>query len=220
LSAIAVARSCSVAIVVGLLAFVVLTALAAAGYSGGTYCEPDADRYRFWGNFFCDLTGERTRRGFDNAHVAALANAGFLGFSLALGPFFWLLGALAAPRRGRWIRVLGITSAVATNAIAWAPSIDWPALHTATVFAATTPALIAAALGVAGLLSANVRLRRIGAIGAITLTAGLGDALGYACAVATHAACLPWLPALQKLAALALLGWMGSVAAAGWNAWR
>src|SRR5262252_10597663 len=102
MSATAVARWCSVAIVVGLLAFVVLTALAAARYSGGTYCEPDAEQYRFWGNFFCDLTGERTRRGLDNAQVAALANAGFVCFSMALAPFFWLLGGLVAARSGPW----------------------------------------------------------------------------------------------------------------------
>jgi hypothetical protein len=59
------ARLCSIAIVAGLVSFVGLTALAALAYPGGTYCEPDADRYRFWGNFFCDLTAPLTRKGID-----------------------------------------------------------------------------------------------------------------------------------------------------------
>jgi len=97
-------------LVLALFGFLACTALAAAVYRGGTYCEPAATSYRFWGNYFCDLTAPVTQRGADNSRSAALAEAAFVCFSCATAPFFWLLGGLSA--RHRPVRLLGLVAAV------------------------------------------------------------------------------------------------------------
>jgi hypothetical protein len=210
-----VARTASALMLVALVGFVVLTALAARAYPGGTYCEPDATGYRFWGNFFCDLTGPVTGRGEDNSRSAALAEAAFASFACGWAPFFWLLGDLAARRS---VRNFGLLSALATVVLAWLPSRAGPNLHAVAVFGATIPGLLAAGLGVGGLWRRRARDRRAGQVGLLgiaTFAAGLADALGYSYALVTHAGCLPWLPALQKVVALLLLAWMFGVAVVG-----
>jgi hypothetical protein len=201
-------------VLAGLFGFVGLTARAALAYSGGTYCEPDATSYRFWGNFFCDLTAPVTRRGIDNAPAAALATAAFAAFALAVGPFFWLLGGLV--RRARLVRSLGLLSALATAALAWLPASAGTTLHALAVFSATIPGLVAAGAGVQGLLrrASPVRgLRATALLGAATLIAGFADAAGYCYALTSPGGCLPWLPALQKVVGLLLIAWMLAVSA-------
>jgi hypothetical protein len=208
-------RAAGIILVLGAFGFVVLSALAAAAYPGGTYCEPAAESYRFWGNYFCDLTALITGRGADNTRAAAFARAAFACFALATGPFFWLLGGLSA-----WpalVRVLGSVAALGTLCLAWLPSRAGATLHLVAVFSATIPGLAAAALGIAGAFRSPDR--RLGArfsawLGTVTLLAATADAAGYAHAVSTHAGCVPWLPALQKVTALLLLAWMLAVAAA------
>jgi hypothetical protein len=210
---VSVVRLAALWLAVALGGFVLLTGLAALAYPGGTYCEPGATSYRFWGNYFCDLTAHVTRRGEDNARSAALADAAFASFALASAPFFWLLARLSARRA---VRVFGLVSAAATVALAWVPSRSGATLHAAAVFSATIPGLVAATLGVLGLLREGSRVRPLRSaawLGALTLAAGFADAAGYAYALGAHAACLPWLPALQKVAALALVAWMFAVAA-------
>lgn len=204
-------RAESALLLVGLSGFVLLTALAAWAYPGGTYCEPNATSYRFWGNFFCDLTGKLTVRGEDNTRSAALAEAAFVSFSLASAPFFWRLADLAGRRS---VRYLGSVSALATVLLAWLPSRSGPTLHAIAVFGATLPGLAAAALGVAGLSNRRRgrRTRVVFVLGSATFAAGFADAAGYVYALETHSGCLPWLPALQKLVALLLVAWMCSVA--------
>jgi hypothetical protein len=212
LSALAT-RAAGALLVAGLAGFVVLTALAAHAYPGGTYCEPDATSYRFWGNFFCDLTATVTGRGADNTRSAAFAEAAFASFAVAAAPFFWLLGRLSARRT---VRFFGAVSAAATAALAWLPSRSDPNLHATFVFGATIPGLLAAGFGVDGLLRRRAGasgLRRVGLLGILTFAAGLLDAAGYTYALVTHARCVPWLPALQKIVALFLLAWMLGVAA-------
>jgi len=214
-------RVASIGLAAAILGFVALTALAALVYPGGTYCEPHATSYRFWGNYFCDLTAPVTGRGEDNTRSAAFAEAAFASFACASAPFFWLLARLAGERRS--IRTLGIVSAFATIVLAWLPSRSGPTLHAGAVFSATIPGLVAVTLGVVGLWRERSRarsLRGVAWLGAITLAAGFADAAGYAFALVTHAGCLWWLPALQKLAALSLVAWMLAVARAAWRAGR
>jgi hypothetical protein len=201
--------------IVALSAFLVLVTLAAAAYPGGTYCEPAADRYRFWGNYFCDLTAPVTGRGEDNSRTAELTEAAFACFALAAAPFFTLLGRMSG--RARVVGGLGVVSATATVVLAWLPSRAGPTLHAVAVFAATIPGLAAAALGVYGLCSRQLAtpLRIPAYLGVATFCAGLVDATGFGYALATHAGCLVWLPALQKVVALLLVAWMAATAWVG-----
>jgi hypothetical protein len=199
-------------LVLSLGAFVVLLGLSALAYPGGTYCDPHADGYRFWGNYFCDLTATVSVRGEDNARSAAFSEAAFTCFSASAGTFFWLLGGMS--RRVRLVRTLGVISASATAALAWLPSRSGPSLHAITVFTATLPGLGAAGVGLFGALvgARKPRTRAVAWLGVATFAAGVVDAAGYAYAVAVRAGCLPWLPALQKVVALCLLSWMFATA--------
>jgi hypothetical protein len=205
-------RLCAALVALGLAAFVGLSALAAAAYPGGTYCAPEAAEYRFWGNFLCDLTQPVTGRGADNTRAALLARAAFVAVAVASAPFWWLLGGLAGGSAGRLVRLFGLVSTLATNLIAWAPSMRFPALHTASVFSAAIPALAAAALGSAVL---HARARLVATLGAATLLFGAVNAIGYGHAVAVRAACVPWLPVVQKITALLAIAWMLAVALGG-----
>jgi hypothetical protein len=214
-------------ILLGLAGFVALTALAAAVYPGGTFCDAGAPRYEFWGNFFCDLTQPVTQRGADNARSRTLAQASFASFSLALIPFWWELGGLIRAWRGTATRVAGLLSALATNVIAWLPSAASPSLHQASVFVAALAGLGAGVLGVAGLVArgnveetrtlrapgfGRARAQRVaGWIGGLALLLGAADATYYAYAIAVPG-CHALLPALQKLAALCVIAWMALVA--------
>jgi hypothetical protein len=194
----------------GLAGFVFLMARAALAYPGGTYCEPALAEHSFWGNFFCDLTSEVTRRGEDNQRAGASARAGFVCFALALAPFFWLMGPMVRRRARHLVRGLGVLSATATILLAWMPSILSPVFHTSLVFTAAIPGLVAATVAVVGL--AKNGFRTVAALGALGLAFGFANAAGYAWAVVHRAACTPWLPAVQKLAAIFLCGWMAAVA--------
>jgi len=205
-------KAAALLLLLGLCAFAVLTGLAAAAYPGGTYCEPDADRYRFFGNYFCDLTASVTARGEENARSAAFAQAAFVAFGLAATPFFWLLGGFS--ERPWAIRALGVEVGLATVLLAWLPSRAGATLHAVSVFSATIPGLVAAALGVYRLRShSRPALRVLARLGMATFAAAVADAAGFAYAVATHAGCLPWLPALQKVVALLFIAWMLATAA-------
>jgi hypothetical protein len=215
------ARVLSALILLGLAAFLVLTALAAAAYPGGTFCDANAAGYEFWGNFFCDLTQPVTQRGVDNQRSRVLALGSFACFSFALIPFWLKLGALVGARLGRATRGTGLVSALGTNLIAWLPSAASPLLHQISVFMATLPGLAAALLGVLGLFSrGNTDEKRalplrLGAwLGAFGLAFGTADAAYYAYAIAVPG-CHALLPALQKLAALCLIGWMAVIALTG-----
>jgi len=140
-------------VLAGLAAFVFFTALSAAAYPGGTFCDAHAAGYRFWENFFCDLTQPVTQVGVDNSRARGLAEASFVCFSLALGPFFWVLGAIVGARLGALIRGFGLVSALGTNVIAWLPSVASPFLHQLSVFSAAVPGLLATSLGVWGELT-------------------------------------------------------------------
>lgn len=215
------ARVAPALILVGVSSFLVLTALAAAAYPGGTFCDANAPGYEFWGNFFCDLTQPVTQRGVDNARARSLAQASFVCFSLALVPFWWVHGALLGGRLGGTVRVFGLLSAAGTNLIAWLPSVVSPLLHEVSVFAATIPGLLATLLGVTGAFargnageSRSSPLRLSAWLGALSLALGSADAAYYAYAIAVPG-CHVFLPALQKLAALSVIGWMGTVARVG-----
>jgi len=193
-----------------LIGFALLIAQAAALYPGGSPCEPNAVGHRFWSNFFCDLTAEAAGAGADNSRAAASARAAFACFALGLAPFFWLAGQALGVITRRLVRALGLVSAAATVALSWLPSAAGQALHTTMVFGAAVPGLVAGGLAVIGFVT-SARLVA-GVLGALAFACGAANATGYAWAVAERAGCVPWLPVVQKLTALFLVGFMAVVA--------
>lgn len=203
-------RALGTVVLVGLLGFLVFATLGALAYPGFTFCEPKAESYRFWGNFFCDVTSAVTRRGEDNARGAAFTHAAFGSMAVALGPFWWLVGALGSPRLGVVVRALGVPSAAAVALLAWLPSTGSPTVHTTMVLVATLPGLLAAMLGTVALLAGPER--HLGWLGVATLLMGAANTAGYVWAVAHSVGCLPWLPVVQKLTGIGLVVWMTGVA--------
>jgi hypothetical protein len=194
---------------VGLALFVALMLRAFELFPGGTVCEPNAVGHRFWENFYCDLTGEITRRGEINVRAAESARAGFVSFAIALAPFFWLVGGMLSGRLRVVVRTLGPSSAVATVVLAWLPSVLSQTLHTTFVFAATIPGLVAMGAAVGGLLKSP--LYALAVLGALALVLGSVNAAGYAWAIAHRTGCVPWLPAVQRLASIAMVAFMAGV---------
>jgi hypothetical protein len=207
-------------VLAGVLGFVALVGAAATRYPGGTYCDPRAPRYQLWGNYVCDLTQPTTPGGRDNTASVPRARAAFVVIALGMAPFWWLVGGLAGGRIGIVVRLFGPLSAAATIAVALAPSRRWPWLHVTTVFTASIPGLVAAVSGVVGLLiatrgSPSRGLRLAAVLGTVTMLLAFVDAAGYGYVVAAGISCTPWLPAVQRLASLALLAWMVTVALIG-----
>jgi hypothetical protein len=203
-------RIASALVLAGLGAFLTLQIAAAVAYPGGSFCDEGATHYHFWGNFVCDVMQPHTQAGVDNTRAARLGTASFVAIAAAFIPFWWLVGRLVGGAAGWVVRVLGTLSALGTLVVPGVPSARWPLPHVAAVFTASVPALAAAVVGAVSLL----RARRFvpGLLGAVTLVVGAVDAAGYGRAALHGTRCTPWLAPVQKVAALALLAWMASVA--------
>ena len=181
---------------------------AALVYPGGNWCDPQRVGFDPVRGFFCDLLHARGLNGAPNPG-APIARAALLLAGLAFVPFW-----LRAPRalgfvgcRARAVVGLGASSALLCSAVALSPSDSWPTLHQLAVLSASASGVAAALLAVTAPTSGRAAgwLRRLGwvALG----TAGLDAAL-YAEQVFLPRPCALLLPALQKLAALAILAWM------------
>ncbi|HEY3668992.1 MAG TPA: hypothetical protein VGL19_23505, partial [Polyangiaceae bacterium] len=85
------ARTAALVMLLGIAAFLGLTASAMVLYPGGNWLDRSARGHRFWANFFCDLTQPVSLSGVPNSLGARLAQLGMLCFALALGGLFWLL---------------------------------------------------------------------------------------------------------------------------------
>ena len=193
-------------------AFVLLTGVAMARYPGGTFLDRTTVGHRFFENFFCDLFHAHGLDGRPNPG-AALAQAGMLAILVGLFAHFMVVARVVRSRGLAWsVRVLGTVCALAAIAVPLTPSDRFPRVHSMFVLLAAVPGILAASASSVGLL-----------LGRATLAGGLGVAL---CLVASADAALlldqmrthgptPFaLPALQKIAAIVLLGWMAATGSA------
>ncbi len=186
--------------------FVVLEAVAMALYPGGTWWEPDARGHRFWQNFLCDLSWRVALNGQNNRVGSILSQAAML---VLVGGFvpFWML---AAGPRARTVRVLGICSVLGAAAVTLMPSERFGSMHGVAVMAAASTGLAAAVLAAVGQLRAGERVA--GALGLAVLASAGIDLVLYVRTFASGGPGPLALPALQKVALLLLLTWMGVVA--------
>ncbi len=187
--------------------FVVLEGAAMALYPGGTWWEPTARGHRFWQNFLCDLSWRVALNGQDNRVGSLLSQAAMLVLVAGFVPFWVLVGGPGA----RGVRVLGFASVIGTGAVTLMPSDRFGAMHGMAVMVAATTGLTAAVLAAVGQLRAGDRVA--GVLGLSVLGAGGVD---FALYVQTFGSGGPGplaLPALQKVALLLLVAWMGVVAA-------
>lgn len=203
-------------IVLGALsAFAVLITLAAIVYPGGNYYDRTYPRHHFWYNFLCDLLHRQGMGGGNNVVGSQLATAGMLALVLCMGVYWTLTPALMPTRLwlGRLCAAAGVVSAMGLIAVALTPSDRLPKLHTAAIVLAAGPGLVAAIAVVAGHVSeaatpTGMRVLGLIALSAVAATTGLFVVHAFFAGGFLRA-----LPALQRVAAILTVLWVGGTTA-------
>ena len=202
--------------------FVVLIAISMASYPGGTWMDPHAAGHDLLRNFLCDLVGpvalngEPNRLGSVAAPVAMVVLAGGLGLAWWLLPrFFPSLGASSTtssrPARLRLtvaIRCCGLVSVLGLVAVPLTPPVEAYGLHAAAVFVGGLPGIAASVLSVLGLARRRPRLAWLGGVAVVL---ALVDGTLYTQQLIAGGVPTVFLPAIERLATLALLVWLVAI---------
>jgi hypothetical protein len=196
----------------GLVGFLGFMAAAMALYPGGNWLDRSALGHRFFANFFCDLTQPISLSGVNNSLGSRLAQLAMLFFALALAGLFWLVPVQFAlgSRVGPWVRGLGGCAVLSFIAVPLMPSQRFGHVHAALALASGSLGIASALAAVCALWSSNRRVLAV--LGALTLTLGALDGALFAYHLADAAPPPLVVPAAQKVAALALVIWIASVA--------
>jgi hypothetical protein len=191
-----------------LVAGAVATAVAAAQYPGGTWMDRRTRGHSFWGNFLCDVA--RTPALDGRPHPGApWGRAAEWALVLALGVFFWIAPTLVEPpRRRRTIQLLGVVAALGLLLVPVTEGVP----HALALIAGAGPGFAATVLLMRGLRPRPV-LVLLGALALGLSVLELGLYLGFREGF-RGAPLPPSVPAVQRLALLAAVAWMGGCALA------
>lgn len=181
---------------------------ATSSYAGGSWEHPQSRAHLFFENYWCDLLRDPAHNGLPNGTSVRLATLGFVTIAAGLALFWLELSALLPRLQARFLRAAGVVSSLATALVAVTPSDRCPSVHAPAV-------LCAGGLGFAcGCLAALRALRDFRQAPWFALTslalialAAVNLVLYVRVAYCQGPGSLV-LPAVQKLATLALLGWM------------
>jgi hypothetical protein len=197
-------------IALSLLAFWGLFAASVAFYPGGNWLERAAPGHRFFANYFCDLTQPVSLSGVSNPVGSRLAQLSMLFFAPALAGFFWLVPRYFGPnaRAVVWVRRLGVCSVLSYLLVPFTPSELFGPVHAWLSLFAGALGLSAALCTVWALFRSHRAARALGALGAISLAAGLLHALLFSYYLHASEPAPLIVPAVQKVAAVLLTGWM------------
>jgi hypothetical protein len=193
---------------VALSLFCLAMVVGALLYPGGSWLHPNAAGFSWTNNFWCDLTRRPAHNGAPNPWAPWLGTLGFAALGAALALFWMEVAALLTAPRARFVKVAGVASAVATALVALVPSNRFPGLHAPVALAAGCLGIICGIFCGAFALRARRRFPAFAAWSALLLGAALANLLLYVRAVYFHASETPLLPLSQKLATVALVGWM------------
>lgn len=187
---------------------VVSAVIAAASYPGGTWMDRATVGHSFWANFLCDIARDPALDG--RPHPAAVwGRSSEWALVLALGLFFWIAPALVEPaRRRRTIRVLGLVAMLGLLLVPVTEKVP----HALALIAGAGPGFAATLLLLRGLRQRPV----LAWLGALSLAlSGLELALFLGFHERFGATAVPLaVPAVQRLAVLAAIAWMGGCAVA------
>ncbi len=204
-------RLARLGILVSVAIFVVLVGVSMASYPGGTWMDRQAGGHDLIKNFLCDLLGLHGLNGAPNPVGSIATLVAMVVLALGLGLTFWLVPTFfpARPTLGRLIRGCGSISALGLLAVPLTPPVNAYRLHAAAVVVSGLPGIAAAALSVVGL----ARLRRGLALGGTLLVvlASLDGAL-YAHQLVVGGMPTVFLPAIERIASVVLLGWLVAIA--------
>ena len=184
------------------------SAVAAARYPGGTWMDRSTEGHSFWANFLCDIARDHALDG--RVHPGAgWGRTAEWALVMALGVFFWIAPALTVPvRRRGTIRLLG---AVGTLGLLLVP-VTSGVPHALALITGAGPGFTATMLVLRGLRH-RPGLARLGAL-ALALSA-VELVLFLAFNERFRSTTLPLaVPAVQRLALLAAVAWMGACAVA------
>jgi hypothetical protein len=196
-------RGAAVLLLALLAAGALATAFAASRYPGGTWMDRTTIGHSFWGNFLCDVARTPALDGQPNPG-APWGRAAEWSLVLGLAVFFGVAPALVeSPGRRRTIRILG---AVAALGLMLVPITERVA-HAVALIAGAGPGFAGAVLLISGLRPRPV-LALLGllalALSALELVLYLVFREGF-----FGAPLPPAVPAVQRLAVLAAVAWMG-----------
>jgi hypothetical protein len=201
-------RPLAVALLALLGGGVLAAVVAAASYPGGTWMDRATVGHSFWANFLCDIARDPALDG--RPHPAARwGRAAEWALILALGLFFWIAPELVEPvRRRRTIRLLGV---VAMLGLLLVP-VTGKVLHALALIAGAGPGFAATLLVLRGLRRRPV----LAWLGVLSLgLSGLELALFLGFHERFGATRVPLaVPAVQRLAVMAAIAWMGGCAVA------
>ena len=201
-------RLLAVVLLVLLGAGALASAVAAVQYPGGTWMDRSTVGHSFWGNFLCDIARDLALDGRPNP-AARWGRGAEWALVLSLGVFFWIAPALVEPlRRRRTIRLLGL---VATLGLLLVP-VTTGVPHALALIAGAGPGFTATVLVLRGLRHRPL-LHWLGALALALSSAELALFLGYNERFRATAVPLA-VPAVQRLALLAAVAWMGGCALA------
>jgi hypothetical protein len=182
----------------------VATAVGAVRYAGGSWVEPSAPGHSLWANFLCDLARDMAVNGRPNPG-AAWGRAAEWVLVAALCLFWWTVPPLLDLRsRARVVSALGTA---ATLVLVLVP-VTVGLTHAVVLTAGAVPGFLATVLAVRG-LRARPLLALLGAVTLLLAMLSLGLFLTF------RDGPLPVsVPAMQRLALLAAVGWMAACAVA------
>lgn len=191
-----------------LVAGAAATAIAAAEYPGGTWMDRRTHGHSFWGNFLCDVA--RTPALDGRPHPGApWGRAAEWALVLALCVFFWIAPTLVEPRRRqRAIQLLGVVAALGLGLV----PVTERVAHALALIAGAGPGFAATVLLMRG-LRRRPFLVLLGAVAQGLSALELGLYLAFREGF-RGAPLPPAVPAVQRLALLAAVAWMGACALA------
>ena len=211
--ALAAAVLAAVALVVGLMS------AAMAVYPGGTWFHREARGHSFFTNFLCDLLADTALNGTPNVLGARLALLGMTSLVIGMLPLWLVLPTLMPdrPALGRALRRAGTLGVSVLLFVPLATSERCGVYHSLAVELAGIPNFAALLLAVVGLLRTRYRSPPVAGIGVALAAVALADFAWYSFYACRSELGSPFVPGLQKVAALMLLGWMVAVGTAVWR---
>jgi uncharacterized membrane protein (DUF441 family) len=202
-------------VLAGVLAFVVLYAVALRLYPGGTWLDRN-EPASFWKNFLCDLEWEIALDGRPNPVGSRVMKLGMIVLSAAFAPLWLVLPRLFVRGEGgtvgRAVQTTGVISAIGTLAVPLTPSDRFGAWHSLAVVVAGISGLFAAVLAVVGLRRHEAQPLLAARIGIAMLVTAAFDLALYVRLVVTAGDVPLVLPVVQKIALLFTLAFMTTVA--------
>jgi hypothetical protein len=203
-------RLLAAALLVLLGAGALASAVAAARYPGGTWMDRSTVGHSFWGNFLCDIARDRALDGRPHPGAVWGRTAEWV-LVLALGLFFWIVPTLVVPRRRQaTIRLLGTVGTLGLMAVPITSGVP----HALALIAGAGPGFTATLLVLRGLRHRPL-LARLGVLALVLSAVELALFLAFSERFHTAVGTYPGvIPAVQRLALLAAVAWMGASALA------